>query len=104
MEQRVRGTLGLWAEPFVPLRVPKLFNLRTEPFERADTTSNTYYDWFIDHIPQVLVAQAIVVPFVETFKEFSTAPEGGQLHHRSGIGEDEATKPFPSPAYRTLNG
>jgi arylsulfatase A-like enzyme len=70
LEQRARGTLGLWAEPFVPLRVPKLFNLRTDPFERADITSNTYYDWFIDHVPQVLAAQAIVVPFVETFKEF----------------------------------
>ena len=49
MEQRVQGTLGIWAEPFVPLRVPKLFNLRTDPFERADMTSNTYYDWFIDN-------------------------------------------------------
>jgi arylsulfatase A-like enzyme len=70
MEQRSRGTLALWAEPFVTLRVPKLFNLRTDPFERADTTSNTYYDWLVDHIPQVLAAQAIVVPFLETFKEF----------------------------------
>jgi arylsulfatase A-like enzyme len=70
MEQRARGTMALWAEPFVPLRVPKLFNLRTDPFERADTTSNTYYDWLVDHIPQVLAAQAIVVPFLETFKEF----------------------------------
>jgi arylsulfatase A-like enzyme len=70
MEQRVRGTLALWAEPFVPLRLPKLFNLRTDPFERADITSNTYYDWFIDHVPQVLAAQAILVPFLETFKEF----------------------------------
>ena len=49
MEQRARGTLRVWAEPFVPLRVPKLFNLRTDPYERADITSNTYYDWFIDH-------------------------------------------------------
>jgi arylsulfatase A-like enzyme len=70
MEQRVRGTLALWAEPFVPLRLPKLFNLRTDPFERADTTSNTYYDWLVDHVPQILAAQAIVVPFLETFKEF----------------------------------
>jgi len=70
MEQRARGTMALWAEPFVPLRVPKLFNLRTDPFERADTTSNTYYDWFVDHIPQVLAAQAIVTPFLQTFKEF----------------------------------
>ena len=70
MEQRVEGTLRIWAEPFVPLRVPKLFNLRTDPYERADITSNTYYDWLLDHIPQVLAAQAIVLPFLETFKEF----------------------------------
>ena len=43
-EQRSRGTLELWAEPFTRLRVPKLFNLRTDPFEHADVTSNTYYD------------------------------------------------------------
>ena len=49
MEQRARGTLPIWAEPFVPLRVPKIFNLRTDPFERADVTSNTYYDWLLDH-------------------------------------------------------
>ena len=42
-----QGTLRIWAEPFTALRVPKLFNLRTDPFERADITSNTYYDWFI---------------------------------------------------------
>ena len=66
----LRGRSRIWADPFVPLRVPKLFNLRTDPFERADITSNTYYDWLIDHIPQVLAAQAILVPFLETFKEF----------------------------------
>jgi arylsulfatase A-like enzyme len=70
MEQRARGTLALWAEPFVTLRIPKLYNLRTDPFERADTTSNTYYDWFLDHDYLVLAATAIVVPFLETFKEF----------------------------------
>jgi arylsulfatase A-like enzyme len=70
MEQRAEGTLRIWAEPFVTLRVPKLFNLRTDPFERADITSNTYYDWLVDHIPQVLAAQAIVLPFLQTFKEF----------------------------------
>jgi arylsulfatase A-like enzyme len=70
MEQRARGTLLVWAEPFVPLRVPKLFNLRTDPFERADTTSNTYYDWVMDHVPLVIAAQAVIVPFLQTFKEF----------------------------------
>ncbi len=70
MEQRTEGTLRIWAEPFVTLRVPKLFNLRTDPFERADITSNTYYDWFMDHVPQVLASQALVLPFLATFKEF----------------------------------
>ena len=61
----------MWAEPFVALRVPKLFNLRTDPFERADITSNTYYDWFLDHAYLVVAAQAIVVPSSsQTFKEF----------------------------------
>jgi arylsulfatase len=70
LEQQVPGTLRLWAAPFVNLRVPKIFNLRTDPYERADITSNTYYDWLIDHIPLVLASQAIVTQFLETFKEF----------------------------------
>jgi arylsulfatase len=70
MEQRCEGTLRLWAEPFVTLRLPKIYNLRTDPFERADITSNTYYDWFIDHDYVALAAQVIVIPFLETFKQF----------------------------------
>jgi arylsulfatase len=70
MEQRKAGTLAVWAEPFVPLRVPKLFNLRTDPFERADVTSNTYYDWFLSHDYMVAAADAIVEEFLQTFKEF----------------------------------
>jgi len=70
MEQRCEGTLRLWAEPFTVLRVPKLFNLRTDPFERADITSNSYYEWFIDHDFIALASQAIVGDFLQTFKEF----------------------------------
>ena len=70
MEQRAPGTLRVWAEPFVPLRIPKLYNLRTDPYERADVTSNTYYDWFLDHAYLVLAAQSIVVQFLETFRQF----------------------------------
>ena len=55
MEQRAPGTLRVWAEPFTPLRVPKLFDLRADPYERADITSNTYYDWFIDQ-PTIMYA------------------------------------------------
>jgi len=70
MEQRVQGTLQIWAEPFVALRVPKLFNLRTDPFERADYTSNTYYDWFLDNDYLALAATFIMTQFLETFVEF----------------------------------
>ena len=70
MEQRSTGTLQIWVEPFIPLRVPKIFNLRTDPFERADITSNTYWDWFMDHVFLLVPAQAIVGEFLGTFKEF----------------------------------
>jgi arylsulfatase A-like enzyme len=70
MEQRMPGTLAVWAEPFVPLRVPKIYNLRTDPFERADVTSNTYYDWLLDHAYMVIAAQSLVSEFVDTLREF----------------------------------
>ena len=70
MEQRAPGTLRIWAEPFTPLRIPKLFNLRTDPFERADTTSNTYYDWFLDHDYLLGGANTLVREFLKTFEEF----------------------------------
>jgi arylsulfatase len=70
MEQRALGTLRVWAEPFVPLRVPKLYNLRTDPFEHADVTSNTYYDWLLDHAYLVFAAQVLVTQFLETFQKF----------------------------------
>jgi len=70
MEQRVQGTLQVWAEPFVPLRVPLLFNLRTDPFERATITSNTYYDWLFDNDYLVFASQFIMSDFLATFREF----------------------------------
>jgi arylsulfatase len=79
MEQRAQGTLRVWSEPFVPLRVPKVFNLRTDPFERADITSNSYYDWFIYHDYIALAASVIIVPFLETFKEFPPRQKPGSF-------------------------
>ncbi len=70
MEQRVQGTLRIWAEPFVSLRVPKIFNLRTDPYERADVTSNTYYDWLIDHVFLLVPAQDYVGQFLMTFRDY----------------------------------
>jgi arylsulfatase len=70
MEQRVPGTLRVWAEPFVSLRVPKMFNLRLDPYERADVTSNTYYDWLIDHAFLMVPAQEFIGKFLMTFKDY----------------------------------
>jgi arylsulfatase A-like enzyme len=70
MEQRVEGTLQAWAEPFIPLRVPLIFNLRRDPYERSQLTSNTYYDWMIDRVYLLVPAQAYVGNFLETFKEY----------------------------------
>jgi arylsulfatase len=70
MEQRLPGTLQVWAEPFVTLRIPLLFNLRTDPYERAHTTSNTYWQWFIERAFIVGASQAIMVQFLQTFVEY----------------------------------
>jgi arylsulfatase A-like enzyme len=70
LEQRMQGTMGIWGEPFVALRFPKIFNLRTDPYERADITSNTYYDWVLDHLFVITPMQAYVGGFLQTFKEY----------------------------------
>jgi arylsulfatase len=71
MLRPTQGTLRIWAEPFTKLRVPKLFNLRSDPYERADVTSNTYYDWFMSDGAGVFIAAPVVVgKFLETFKEY----------------------------------
>ncbi|WP_192892091.1 arylsulfatase [Vibrio bathopelagicus] len=70
MEQRATGTMQIWSEPFVTLRLPKLFNLRMDPYENADITSNTYYDWLLDHAYMFVPAQAYVGKFLETFVEY----------------------------------
>jgi arylsulfatase A-like enzyme len=69
-EQRMQGTLGLWAEPFTTLRLQKIFNLMQDPFERADITSNTYWDWNLDHVGGAYGMMDEVFQFVATFKDF----------------------------------
>jgi arylsulfatase len=70
LEQKVEATLEAWANPFTPLRVPLIFNLRRDPFERAQITSNTYYDWLIDRVYLLIPAQPYVAKFLATFKEY----------------------------------
>jgi len=78
-EQRIEGTMRIWAEPFVTLRLPKIFNLRTDPYERADITSNTYYEWFVDHLFLLVPVQKIVGDFLATFKEFPPDQKSGSF-------------------------
>ena len=79
LEQRVEGTLQAWAEPFVPLRVPLLFNLRRDPYERAQKTSNTYYDWLLDHVYLLLPAADYVGKFMATFKDYPPRMKPGSF-------------------------
>ena len=74
-EQRKEGTMGVWAEPFTTLRLQKIFNLMQDPFERADITSNTFWDWQINHVGTMYGVMDDVFQFVETFK--------GSRHARS---------------------
>ena len=69
-QQRAPGTMLVWGEPYVQTRVPWLFNLRTDPYERASITSNTYWDWWLDRAFLLVPAQAYVGKFLATFKEF----------------------------------
>ena len=70
MEQRIYETFETWANPFTPLRVPLIFNLRRDPYERAQLTSNTYYDWMLDRVYLLVPAQVIARDFLTTFKDY----------------------------------
>jgi arylsulfatase len=70
LEQRATGTFRVWQEPFVPLRVPLIENLRRDPYERATITSNTYYDWLLDRAYLLVPAQTYVGRFLATFRDY----------------------------------
>ncbi|GAO45156.1 arylsulfatase [Flavihumibacter petaseus] len=69
-EQRMQGTMGVWAEPFTELRLQKIFNLFQDPYERADITSNTFWDWQLNHVGSIYGVMQEVVDFAMTFKEW----------------------------------
>jgi arylsulfatase len=79
LEQRCQGTLQVWAEPFTRLRVPKLFNLRTDPYEFADVTSNSYYEWFLYHAYLIYAAQSGAAKFAATFRDFPPVQRPGSF-------------------------
>jgi len=68
-EQRA-NRLKIWQEPFVKMRVPNIYNLRRDPFERAVYNSNTYLDWMVDHVPQLYLVQGLVASQIEEFRQF----------------------------------
>ena len=72
-EQRLAGTMGVWAEPFTKLRLQKTFNLMQDPFERADITSNTFWDWQLNHVGSVYGAMDEVFQFVDDLQGVSAA-------------------------------
>lgn len=69
-EQRLAGTLGVWAEPFTQLRLQKIYNLMQDPFERADITSNTYWDWHLNQIGAVYGVTEELLEFIVSFDDF----------------------------------
>ena len=77
-EQRAHG-LDVWQDPFVPLRFPKLFNLRSDPFETADHESISYGKWRIDRAFLLVPAQQYVADFLATFKEFPPSQKAGSF-------------------------
>ena len=94
MEQRCPGTLQLWFEPFTKLRAPKLFNLRTDPYEQADITSNTYWDWLIDRIFLVLFGSAIATPVPGDLQGVPAAAGAGVVHDQPSGGRAQQVPRF----------
>jgi arylsulfatase A-like enzyme len=70
LEEQRANTMKQWQEPFVKLRLPTIMNLRRDPFERADFNSNTYWDWMVDHVPQMYLMQKVVAEQIKAFEEF----------------------------------
>ncbi|MEP2533419.1 arylsulfatase [Shimia sp.] len=79
LEHRYPQTLRAWAEPWTELRIPLLFNLRRDPYERSNITSNTYWDWYLDRVYLLLPAAGYVASFLDTFTEFPPRQKPGSF-------------------------
>ena len=71
---------GVWREPYVELRVPLLFNLRRDPFEKADHNSNTYNDWFLDRAFVLVPIQTMAGQFLMTMKDYPPSQTPGSFN------------------------
>jgi arylsulfatase len=90
MEQRTQGTLQVWLDPFIELRIPKLYNLRTDPYERADVTSNTYFDWLFENDFLIFAAQAMMFQFLKTFEEWPPRQKAASFNIEQAMSKLEA--------------
>jgi arylsulfatase len=79
LEHRFPQTLQAWSEPWTELRIPLLFNLRQDPYERANITSNTYWDWYLDRAFVLLPAADFVGKFLATFEEYPPRQKPGSF-------------------------
>jgi arylsulfatase len=70
MKQNAPGTMLTWSTPMETMRIPWIYNLRRDPYEFATVTSNTYWDWYLDHVYLLLPATEYVGKFISTFKEY----------------------------------
>jgi arylsulfatase A-like enzyme len=70
-------TMALWTEPFTVLRLPKVFNLRRDPYGRAEENSNSYYDWMIDKAPHIMMGAAMTGQFLQTFQAYPPSQRPG---------------------------
>lgn len=69
-EQRAPGGFAVWSNPFTQLRVPKIFNVRMDPYERADVVSDQYYDWTTKNVYLTEVAVMKSAEFLQTFVDY----------------------------------
>ncbi len=79
-EQRAPGNLNIWMKPFTCLRLPKMYNLRMDPYERADITSDQYNDWVVHNVYLNVQGTILATEFIETFKEYPASQVARKLH------------------------
>jgi len=79
MENRAKG-MAIWLEPFVTLRAPKIFDLRGDPYERADESANVYYDWWLDHAFILAPFMARAAELARTLEEYPPSQRPGSFN------------------------
>jgi arylsulfatase len=71
---------GVWREPFTELRVPLLFHLRRDPFEKAQHNANVYNDWFLDRVFVIVPIQGLAAKFLQSMKEYPPSQTPGSFN------------------------